>query len=187
MILEGIITTRNVDGSTNISPMGPVVDGALTRFQLRPYQTSTTYSNLKRSGQGIFHVTDDVELLAKSAIDALEEAPPLVPCDAVEGMILSDACRWYALVVESLDDRHERTAIFCRVVQQGRLRDFFGWNRAKHAVLEAAILATRVHLLPPDEIQRQYGALRAIVDKTAGESEHRAFELLADFVSKQCH
>ena len=31
-------------------------------------------------------------------------------------------------------------------------REFFGFNRAKHAVLEAAILATRVELLPADEI-----------------------------------
>ena len=64
MILEGVVTTINADGSVNISPMGPKVDDAMRQFVLRPYQTSTTYQNLKRTGEGIFHITDDVELIA---------------------------------------------------------------------------------------------------------------------------
>ena len=68
MIVEGIVTTLNEDGSPNISPMGPVVDEALTRFRLRPFQTSTTFKNLKRTGEAVFHVVDDVELLAKAAV-----------------------------------------------------------------------------------------------------------------------
>ena len=48
MILEGIVTTLNEDDSVNISPMGPLVDETFSRFLLRPYQTSTTYKNLKR-------------------------------------------------------------------------------------------------------------------------------------------
>jgi len=182
-ILEGIITTINEDGSTNIAPMGPIVDVDMSALRLRPYQTSTTYANLKRTRQGIFHVTDDSELLARAAIDAFDSTPALKPCQAVQGMILAEACRWYAFTVDSLDDRHERTDITCIVVDQGRLRDFLGWNRAKHAVLEAAILATRVHLLSRDEIRRQYDALQIIVEKTAGESERRAFDLLVDFIS----
>jgi len=183
MILEGIVTTQNEDGSTNVSPMGPIVDECVTSLRLRPFQTSTTYANLKRTRQGIFHVTDDSELLARAAIDAFDSTPALKPCQAVQGMILAEACRWYAFTVDSLDDRNERTDITCIVVDQGRLRDFLGWNRAKHAVLEAAILATRVHLLSRDEIRRQYDALRIIVEKTAGESERRAFDLLVDFIS----
>ena len=61
MILEGLMTTVNADGTVNVSPMGPRVDAGLTTFTLRPFQTSTTYCNLKRTGMGVFHVTDDVE------------------------------------------------------------------------------------------------------------------------------
>ena len=62
--VEGIITTMNADNSVNISPMGPRVDASLTTFVLRPYQTSTTYKNIKRTGAAVFHVTDDVDLAA---------------------------------------------------------------------------------------------------------------------------
>lgn len=182
MILEGIVTTLNADGRPNISPMGPIVDPAMDRLTLRPFQTSTTYQNLKRTGEGIFHVTDDVELLARAAIGRLLELPALLQADSIRGVILADACRWYAFRVVRLDDAHERTTIECEVVGQGRIRDFFGFNRAKHAVLEAAILATRVGLLPPEQIREEFQRLAIPVQKTAGDQEQRAFALLEEYV-----
>ncbi len=185
MILEGIVTTLNSDGTVNVAPMGPEVDEPLTRLVLKPYQTSTTYGNLQRAGQGVFHVTDDVELLARAAIGAWGELPRLMPASAIEGKILSDACRWYAFRVQSIDNQHERTEIVCRVVDEGRLRDFWGFNRGKHAVLEAAILATRTKFLPAEEILSKFEHLRALVQKTGGAAEHRAFQILTDFVQSE--
>ncbi len=182
MILEGIITTINPEGTVNISPMGPRVDDAMRQMVLRPYQTSTTYRNLKRSGQAVFHVTDDVELIAHAAVGALDPLPPMEKARAVDGQILSGACRWYGLKVRSLDDRAERTEIVCDVVDSGRLRDFFGFNRGKHAVLEAAILATRTEFLPAEEIFSEFDRLRVLVEKTGGPAERRAFQFLHDFV-----
>lgn len=182
MILEGIVTTLNEDGSPNISPMGPEVEPNFVRFALKPYQTSRTYLNLKRTGQGVLHVTDDVELLARAAINQFESLPRVFPAQTVEGVILADACRWYAFRVSQLDDTQERTRIECDVVDQGKLRDFFGLNRAKHAVVEAAILATRVAFLPADEIRSDFARLRVLVDKTGGEQEHAAFNLLTSYL-----
>ncbi len=182
MILEGIITTTNDDHSANISPMGPLVDDAMRVLVLRPFQTSTTYRNLKRTGQAVFHVTDDVELLAHAAVGTPDPLPPLQPATAVEGWILSGACRWYALRVRTLDDRQQRTEIVCDVVDQGRLRDFFGFNRAKHAVLEAAILATRKHLLDAEFLRAEFDRLQIPIDKTGSPAEHRAFEFLKQFL-----
>jgi hypothetical protein len=182
MILEGLMTTINDDGTPNVSPMGPRVDVALDSFILRPFQTSTTYRNIKRTGRGVFHVTDDVELLARAAIGKLSPLPPLVKADHFDGYILSGACRWFALETESLDDSAPRTTITMRAVRSGTLRDFFGLNRAKHAVVEGAILATRVLLLPREEITAQFAALRPLVEKTGGEAEHRAFALLERFI-----
>ena len=183
MILEGIVTTLNEDGSPNISPMGPEVEPALDRFVLKPYQTSTTYANLKRTAEGVLHVTDDVELLARAAINQFDESPRFLPAEAVAGVILADACRWYAFRVTELYDREQRTRIECEVVATGRLRDFFGLNRAKHAVVEAAILSTRIEFLPPDHIRSEFEKLRVLVDKTGGESEHTAFDLLNDYIT----
>ena len=185
MILEGIVTTLNDDGSPNISPMGPLVDREMTQLVLRPYRTSRTYSNLRRAGVGIFHITDDVELLARAAVNQLECPPPLRSARAIEGFILQDACRWYAFRVERLDDRDERTRIECPVIEVGRQRDFLGFNRAKHAVVEAAILATRTAFLPPQQIRDEFQRLAVIVDKTAGDQERRAFALLDVYVREQ--
>jgi hypothetical protein len=68
------------------------------------------------------------------------------------------------------------------VVHQGRLRDFFGFNRAKHAVVEAAILATRTDFLPLEDIEAEYRKLAVIVDKTGGPQEHEAFDYLCRHV-----
>lgn len=178
MILEGIVTTLNEDGSPNISPMGPEVDTPLTTFVLKPYKSSRTYQNLKRTGEGVLHVTDDVELIARAAINRLDELLATFPTDAVAGVVLAEACRWYAFRVAELNDNDDRTRIECKVVAEGRLRDFFGFNRAKHAVLEAAILATRTQFLPQSEVNEVLVRLQVIVDKTAGEQERRAFAML---------
>ena len=137
-LLEGIVTTLNADGTTNISPMGPIVDNNMTRLRLRPFTSSTTYKNLKQSPEGVLHVTDNVLLFALAATGRLEPQPELVEARSVAGTILVDACRWFAFRVLTLDDTRERTNIVAEIVDQGRNRDFFGFNRAKHAVIEAA-------------------------------------------------
>ena len=183
MILEGVVTTTNPDQSMNVSPMGPKIDAFsrdsdLQRFVLRPFQTSTTYQNLKRSAAGVLHVTDDVLLIAKAAVGKLAELPPTRAANVVEGFVLADACRWYEFKVERLDDAEERTTIECNIVERGRIRDFWGFNRAKHAVIEAAILATRVGIIPDSEIVDGIERLKVLVEKTGGAAEHEAFRLL---------
>lgn len=185
LILEGIATTENADGSINVSPMGPIVDASMSTLRLRPYQTSTTYQNLKRTGQGVFHATDDVEMIAHAAVGDLSPAPKFQRHAATGSSILADACRWYVFEVVKLDNTQDRTLIDCRVIDSGRLRDFFGFNRAKHAVLEAAILATRVSFLPPEQIKAEIKHLAIPVDKTAGEQERRAFIFLRDYIDGQ--
>ena len=185
MILEGIVTTLNADGSTNIAPMGPRVDRAFRHFVLRPFTSSTTYKNLKRTGEGVFHVVDDVALLARAAVGALVEPPLTTPATRIRGIVLSSACRWYELRVQDLDDRSERTTIHCAVEFSGTLREFFGFNRAKHAVVEAAILATRIGILADDDIRSELARLAVPVEKTAGLQEQEAFEFLNRHVEER--
>lgn len=181
LILEGIVSSINADGSTNLSPMGPVTDRAVNALRLRPFKTSTTYANLRRTKRGVFHITDDVVLLAKTAIGS-EVDPPLHPVEDFEGYFLRTCCRWYAFEVESMDDTNDRVEICCKVVKHGRLRDFVGWNRAMYAVLEAAILATRIGFLPRETIQTDFDKLAVIVSKTASERERDAFQILVDYL-----
>jgi hypothetical protein len=183
MILEGIVTTRSSDGKVNVAPMGPYIGETMERFVLRPFRTAQTYRNLKAHGEGVLHVTDDVLLLARAALGPVEPLS-LVPAQHVEGSVLRDACRYYEFRVTALDDREERTRIEAEVVHAGRLRDFFGFNRAKHAVVEAAILATRTAFLPLDEIEAEFRKLAVIVDKTGGDQEKEAIALLRAHVAQ---
>ncbi len=183
MILEGVVTTLDGEGRVNVSPMGPRVPPEMDRFTLKPYQTSQTYQNLKRHKEGVFHVTDDVELIARAAVGPVD--PPLARARHVEGFYLKDACRVYEFRVRDLDDREERTIIEVDVVYRKRLRDFFGFHRARHAVLEAAILATRTAFIPIDDILRQFQNLSVLVEKTGGEVERRSFEFLRQYVVSQ--
>src|SRR4051812_46562707 len=106
-LLEGIVTTLNGDGKPHIAPMGPIVDAGFTRLMLRPFRTSVTFQNLNRTREGVLHVSDDVELFARAAVGQLTELPRLIVARTIDGVILKDACRWYAFRVISIDDHDE--------------------------------------------------------------------------------
>jgi hypothetical protein len=178
MILEGLVTTLDPDGSPHLAPMGPRVEADFGRFVLRPFPTSQTYRNLRRHPQGVLHVTDDALLLARAAVGAVGEFPAVRPAERVMGSVLADACRHYEFEVVRVDDSGERVTMEAEVIHSGRSRDFFGFNRAKHAVVEAAILATRFHLLPLEDVAAEFRKLRVVVGKTGGPDEEAAMDLL---------
>jgi hypothetical protein len=185
LVLEGIVITLDSAGHANIAPMGPRVDRAITRLVLRPYSTSHTYQNLKATGRGVFHITDDVELLARAAVGQLQPPPSLTPINGFLCPRLADVCRWFAFDVKSFDDSAERIVIDCAITARGEVRPFFGFNRAKHAVLEASILATRISILPGEQIRRDVERLATVVQKTAGLQERRAFDFLQTYIAAQ--
>jgi len=184
-IVEGMLTTQNADGTVNVAPMGPRVDDRFTRFLLRPFPGSRTYENLLRTRQATFHVTDDVEMIAQAAVGDLHQAPEFVVDVDVGYHVLAGCCRWYQLEAAEVDTSGERAALTCRVVRNGHLREFFGLNRAKHAVLELAILATRVHLLSEHEIDQAIATMAPWVKKTGGDSEARAWEFLQSTIQER--
>ena len=184
MILEGIVTSVSPAGEVNIAPMGPRVESGCHRFLLRPFPTSQTYRNLLAHREGVFHLTDDVLLLSQSAVHDVEPKPLLVPASKVKGHVLADACRYYEFKIISVDDSEPRIRMEAETVHCGRLRDFSGFNRAKHAVLEAAILATRTDFLPFDDIQAEFQKLHVIVEKTGDVQEKQAFEYLQNYVHR---
>lgn len=189
MILEGVMATLDPSGQAHIAAMGAEIadppPAVIQRLVLRPYPSSRTFANLRRHGRGVFHITDDVELLARSAVGQAD-GQPVVPAGCwPEPLLLPDVCRWYALEVRRIETPGPRSRIEAAVVASGRNRDFLGFNRGKHAVIEAAILASRVHLLPAAEIQAELARLASLVEKTGGAAECRAFAFLRDYLEKR--
>jgi hypothetical protein len=185
MILEGLLTTCDADGELRVAPMGPSVDERISRLVLRPFPTSTSYQNLRRHPEGVFHVTDDALLLARAAIGRITEHPPTMRACSVRGFVLTGACRAYEFRVVAVDESEPRHRLECEVVHCHDLRHFFGFNRAKHAVVEAAIWATRVHLFPRPEILREFDKWDEIVRKTGGAAELKAMQELRQFVLEE--
>ncbi len=184
MIVEGLLTTVDAQGRVNVAPMGPVVPPDWAAVVLRPFEGSQTLENLRATGRGVFHVVDDAELLARCAIGRRHPPPPMQWHPQVQGWVLQQACRWYGLEVERWGGNPPRLEAHARIVARGRLRDFVGWNRARHAVLEAAILATRTAWLSPQELVEAFNFLAPLVYKTGDVAEHRAFALLVQHVEQ---
>jgi hypothetical protein len=185
VILEGIVTTINDDGGVNVSPMGPLVDRAISQLVLRPFKTSRTFANLQRAGCGVLHVTDNVELMAHAAVGRLDPVPQMQRLPAFNGYVLTDACRWYAFKVKQILDPTERATVECEIIDRGVQREFFGFNRAQFAVIEACILATRIDRIEQSEIREELKRLKPLIKKTAGDRETRAFEFLKNYFEER--
>ncbi len=179
-ILEAIVTTESEDGRMHVAPMGPEVDLTTTYWRLKPFQTSTTFSNLRRTNRCVVHVVDDVKLLAEAVLGRANEASALYSEDV--GFVLEDACHWYGLEVTRWDVSEQRAFAECRVVRDAVVRPFFGWNRGKHAVIELAIIASRIGLLDAAWMKSELKRLVIAVEKTGSDAEHEAFELLSSHI-----
>ena len=182
MIVENIVTTLSADGVVNCAPMGVEwdPDRPPDAIVLKPFLETATYRNVVATRCAVVNVIDDVRVFARAAISNPEYAT--VPAAVVRGVVLADVCAWRELEVRSIDSTPPRSRITTEVVHRGSRRDFIGFNRARHAVLETAIYATRTHMLARDFLLGELERLQVIVDKTAGPREAEAMALLADYI-----
>jgi uncharacterized protein len=178
VIIETIVTTVGADGRINCAPMG--VEWGEAVIVLKPFLDTATYRNITAAGTAVVNLTDDVRIFARAAISNPVYAT--VPASVVSGVVLADGCSWRELELRSVDSTPPRSRIETAVVHRGFRREFIGFNRACHAVLETAIYATRLHLLEAAFVQSELARLQVIVDKTAGEREREAMSLLVDYI-----
>ena len=178
MIVETIVTTIAEDGTLNFAPMG--VEWGDEAIVLKPFLETTTYRNIAASRAAVVNLTDDVRIFARAAISSPQYESS--PATVVRGVVLAGCCSWRELEVQTIDSTPPRSRIEMTVVHRGTRREFIGFNRARHAVLEAAIYATRLHLLPRSFIDSEMTRLQVIVDKTAGPQELEAMALLTEHI-----
>ena len=174
MIRETIVTTLNADGTVQIAPMGVRARDDL--IIIAPFRPSTTLDNLTRSGTAVINMTDDVRIFAGCLTGRYDW--PTVPATMIEGRRLRDPLSHSEVEVMRREEDDTRPRFFCEVRHQETHRPFQGFNRAQHAVLEAAILVSRLHLLPADKIDTELKYLQIAVDKTAGVAEREAWDWL---------
>ena len=177
MIIESLVTTMDTAGHVNLAPMGVEWGDEIV---LKPFLDTTTFRNLVATRAAVLHLTDDVLLFVQAALG--EPRFTWRPAASVHGALLDGACSWRELDVTTIDDTPPRARIVTRVAAQGAGREFLGFNRARHAVLEGTILATRLHLIPAAEVSEQFARLAIPVEKTAGPCEREAWTWLTEFV-----
>lgn len=178
MILETIVTTVSSEGLINCAPMG--VEWGSENIVLKPFLETATYRNIMASRAAVVNLVDDVRVFANAAISSPQY--PTFPAEVVSGVVLAACCSWRELEVRHVDSTPPRARIATDVMHRGTRREFIGFNRARAAVLEMAIHATRLHILPKAFVEQEIARLQIIVDKTAGPDEFEAMATLADFI-----
>src|SRR5262249_10356670 len=107
------------------------------------------------------------------------------------GAGLRGPCLWREVGGEAVvpPERTDRGAgradVVTRVVGCGEARPFAGLCRAKHAVVEASILASRLRRLPREALDAELDRLGVLVEKTRGARERGAMAVVRAWVARQ--
>jgi len=178
LIVETIFSTLDGKGTPNFAPMG-VVWGE-KHVVVRPFRATQTYRNLLLSGCGVANLSDDVLAFVKCGL--FGALLPHFPAARVQGAVFSQCCSWVELVVLEQGGSEDRAEFKCRIEYWGRRRDFIGFCRAGGAVLEAAILATRLALCDRGKVNESLDLYKRIVDKTGDRREKEAMLLVQNYI-----
>ena len=176
MIRESIVTTQAPDGSIHIAPIGLIEETG--GFIIAPFRPSQTLENLRRNPYAVANFTDDVLIFAGCLTGRRDW--PSHPAAHIPGAVLNAALAHAELEVARVTEHPERPRFHCKILHEVAHGTFRGFNRAQAAVIEAAILVSRLHLLPWSKIDHDIAYLRTAVEKTAGPREQQAWEWLME-------
>ncbi len=179
MIREAILTTRRANGSVHIAPMGIHERGE--HWVVAPFRPSGSLDNLLREGFAVVNFTDDVRVFAGCLTG--HRSWPVLPAARIPAPRLAGALAHAELLLERVEDEPLRPRLICRVAHEGTHAPFRGFNRAQSAVVEAAILTSRLEMLPWDKIERELDYLRIGFEKTAGAREREAWGWLMERIA----
>ncbi len=179
MIQEVIVTTRHPDGRTHCAPMG--IRHAGPHIVIAPFRPSVTLDYLLAGRSAVLNYTDDVRIFAGCLSGPADW--PLVDAQRVPAPRLADTLAHTEVELQTLEDDPERPRLLCRPVFEQTHRPFQGFNRAQGAVLELAILVSRLDRLPRDRVIRDIAYLGIAMQKTAGPREEEAWGWLMERVT----
>jgi uncharacterized protein len=107
----------------------------------------------------------------------------------IDGSVISDANAWREVVVSKITPAGgdtPRSRVLARVVASGTGdREPLGLCRARHAAVEASILASRLRWLGAEHVWAELARLQELVDKTAGARERAAMDYVRQYVAER--
>lgn len=179
MIRESIVVTPNVDGTPHIAPIGVIVAG--DELVIAPFRPSATLANLEARRVVTVNYTDDVRVFAGCLTGRRDW--PTVPAHRIAAPRLAGALAHDELELVATEPDPQRPRFRCRVVHRESHAPFLGFNRAQAAVVEAAILTSRLEMLPRAKIDAEMAYLSIAIGKTAGPREQEAWSWLVERIA----
>ncbi|MCK5191319.1 MAG: DUF447 family protein [Methylococcales bacterium] len=180
MIQEVLVTTQNSEGVTHIAPMG--IHVLEDEFIILPFRPSTTLNNILESQTAVINYCDDVRIFAGCLTGKRDW--PLSETEKIKGHYLSSALAHRELELQRVEDDETRPKLHCKTIHTVNHAPFPGFNRAQFAVLEAAILVSRLKMLPIEKIESEIEYLSIGLNKTAGEKELEAWGWLMEIIEQ---
>jgi hypothetical protein len=184
-LIETVMTTRARDGGVNCAAMG--VRWGTDEVVFWPFHGTRTLRNLRSHGEAVAHLTDDVLLFVQSALG--HPQPATRPAEHVAGAVIEQCSAWRELIVTEISatgDALPRARVAARVVASGSgAQPPMGLCRARHAAVEASIVASRLRWLGAERVGAELERLQELVDKTAGPREREAMAFVRDYVTQR--
>jgi hypothetical protein len=170
-IFEAVVTTVAADGRPHVAPMG-------VRYQqdgivLMPFKPSTTHDNIVATGHAVLNLIVDTRVFAGCVTGRKQW--PVLPAERIAGVRLACALRHVELVLAEVHDDAQRPVLRLTATHDATHAPFPGFNRAQAAVVEGAVLVSRLHMLTPEKVDTEMRYLQIAIDKTAGPDEHEAW------------
>src|SRR5580704_580268 len=181
MIHETIVTTAACDGRPHIAPMGARYEGDFVI--LSPFRPSVTLDNIVASRAAVLNFTTDVRIFAGCVTHCATDWPTLA-ASRVASVRLAESLAHAELELDELRDDKERPVLRMKCVHRENHAPFAGFNRAQAAVVEGAVLVSRLFMLSADKVDREMAYLRIAIDKTAGDAERTAWEWLTAAIAR---
>ena len=179
-IFEAVVTTVSPAGAVHVAPMGVRYEG--DAVVLMPFRPSTTLDNITLTRSAVLNLLVDPCVFAGCVTG--RKAWPTLPASRVQGVRLASALGHVELALASVADDAQRPVLRLARVHDETHAPFRGFNRAQAAVIEGAVLVSRLRMLPPAKVDAEMAYLQIAIDKTAGPDTRQAWGWLQEAVAR---
>jgi hypothetical protein len=182
-IFETVVTTCSPEGAVHVAPMGVrYLEGEVV---LKPFRPSQTLENILATGRAVLNVLTDVRVFAGCVTG--RRSWPTLPVSAPDGTVAARlACAHSHALLRLADASNDaqRPTLRLTRMHEAQHSAFWGFNRAQAAVIEGAVLVSRLHLLPQEKITTELAYLQIAIERTAGPEELEAWSWLIEAVAR---
>ena len=181
MIRESIVITTDLKNKPHVAPMGITFNKS--KLVISPFIPSKTYLNLKENPYAVINFTDDVNIFVDSLLG--QKNFKIKSTKKIKSFYLKNALSYIEVKVIKFIENKTRPKFECKILKETSIDSFKGFNRAQLSVIEAAILVSRIDILPMKKIKKEINYLKIAIDKTAGKNEKIAWKKLIKEINKK--